>query len=103
MLLLQSTVMGYLDKSGKRKQKGPHNRNTSVKQYPTWSGGQSCGAWGMLRSARRLRKTKSTPQLQPTANPPARLGLNLELQGREHYFWLQSAATTSAVSPVRGV
>lgn len=43
----------------------------------------------------RLRKAKSTPQLQPAANPPAQLGLNLELDSREHYFGLRGAATAA--------
>lgn len=48
----------------------------------------------MLCMGGRLRKAKSTLQLQPAANPPAQLGLNLELDSREHYFGLHGAATT---------
>lgn len=54
----------------------------------------------MLHPGRCLRKGKSTQQPQLAANPPAPLGLNLELGGREHYFQLQGAAAASS-SPSR--
>lgn len=87
---------------GKGRKNTPHNGNTSGEQKPTWSGGQSCGAWGMLRSGRRLRKTKSTPQLQPAANPPAGLGLNLELQGKGALF-LAPECCHHQLQPQRGL